>query len=224
MSNKMPEFNSNKQVRLLIVEDDLFFTNLYKSEIEKNASLCLLSSSETGEDAITFLENNSIDILICDLNLPDIRGIEVISKAKALHPQVEVLVITGVGDQTDFYECLNLEVKGFIQKDELRANFGNILNSIKEGYAAISPTIAKALIQKNRQNEQLQIKANNPLTKRELEVLMEMAIGLSVKQIARKFSLSPYTVSGYTKSIYRKLKVRSNTQAISEIKKMGWLN
>jgi DNA-binding NarL/FixJ family response regulator len=220
----MIQINSIKKLSLLIAECDPFFTNLYKSEIEKDISLRLLGISNTGSEAITFLETNLIDVLICDLNLPDMRGIDIIAKAKSLNPQVEILVITEAGGQNEFYECLNFEVKVFIQKNELRENFVNVLHSIKEGYAAISPTIAKAFIQKNWQNERLQTKVKNPLSKRELEVLTEMSTGLSIKQIARKFSLSPYTVSDYTKSIYRKLKVRSNTQAISEIKKMGWLN
>ena len=216
--------NPMEQSRVYIVEDDPFFIDLYQSEISEDASFKLLGSSQTGLTALSFLKFNSIDILICDLNLPDMGGADIISAAKVMQPEMQVLVITGVGDQTDFYKCLSLEVRGFIQKDELKTNFRVVLNSVKEGYAAISPRIAKSLIQKNELNQQLQGGAKNPLSKRELEVLSEMAAGCSVKTIARKFNLSPYTVSDHTKAIYRKLNVKSNTQAIFEVKKMGWLN
>jgi DNA-binding NarL/FixJ family response regulator len=216
--------NPLEQARVYIVEDDPLFINLYQNEIAQDSTLKLLGSSQSGLTGLSFLKFNPIDVLICDLNLPDMKGIDVISAAKVMQPELQVLVITGVGDQSDFYQCLSLEVKGFIQKDEMKSNFRAILHNVSEGYAAISPRIANALIQKNQSNQQLKSHTKNPLSKRELEVLKEIASGLSIKEVARKFSLSPYTVSDHTKSIYRKLNVNSNTQAISEIKRMGWLN
>ncbi|MBU3617848.1 response regulator transcription factor [Polynucleobacter sp. JS-Fieb-80-E5] len=211
------------QTSIFIVEDDLFFTSLYTAEIALDAQFNLRGSSETGTEALDFLKSNPIDLLICDLHLPDMNGAKVISQAKLMQPDLAILVITGIGQEDDFFECLNFDVKGFIQKDELPKNFSNILSSVKQGYATLSPKIAKKLLNKNANNQTQAQDTQNPLTSRETEVLTMLAKGLPIKSVATELNLSPHTVSGYTKIIYSKLQVRSNVQAVMKGQKNRWI-
>lgn len=209
---------------IFIVEDDAFFTELYKAEIEKYPQFNLKGSSESGLTAIEFLRSTAaVDLLICDLHLPDMSGIEVILEGMLARPKLAVLVITGTGQGGDFYECLNLNVKGLIQKDELPKNFGSILDSIGQGYATLSPKIANKLLNKNFDNRTLAKPTQSPLSIRETEVLKLLASGLSIKLVARELGLSLHTVSDHTKSIYGKLQVHSNIQAIIKGQKNQWI-
>jgi two-component system, NarL family, invasion response regulator UvrY len=211
------------QTGIFIVEDDPFFMNLYKAEIERDTQFNLRGSCETGLEALAFLRQNPIDLLLCDLSLPDMRGIEIISQIKLEKPDLAILVITGTGQEDDFFECLNYDVMGFIQKDELPKNFSNILSSVREGYATLSPKIAKKLLNKNSSNQAPDVDTPNPLSSREIDVLTLLAKGLPIKLVARELNLSSHTVSGYTKIIYSKLQVRSNVQAVMKGKKNRWI-
>jgi DNA-binding NarL/FixJ family response regulator len=216
--------NSLTTTNVFIVEDDAFFTELYKSEIAKYPQFNLKGSSDTGSGAVDFLKSaGTVNLLICDLHLPDMNGVEVILEAKRIQPEIAVLVITGTGQGNDFFECLNLDVKGLIQKDELPNNFGSILGSVGQGYATLSPKIAKKLLNKNAINQPLTQIAQNPLTIREREVLKLLASGLSIKLVARELGLSLHTISDHTKSIYNKLQVHSNIQAIIKGQQNRWI-
>jgi len=215
--------NVSHTTSVFIVEDDPFFTNVYKAEIAKDPQFHLKGTSDTGSEAIAFLRSNKIDLLICDLLLPDMSGVKIISEAKVALPDLAVLVITGVGQEDEFYECFNFDVKGFIQKDELPKNLNPILNSVKEGYANLSPKLAKKLLNKSIGNEGAAQNPQNPLSSREKEVLTLIANGLPIKLIAVELNLSLHTISDHTKSIYSKLQVHSNIQAVMKGQKNRWI-
>ena len=216
--------NGTARTQVYIVEDELFFIEIYTKEINRDPLLEIVGIAQNGFDAIEFLKSNHVDLLVCDLMLPDMLGTNVISLAKSFQPLLKVLVITGVGTEDNLLNCLAMDVKGFIQKDELPANLSSLLSDVQQGYASISPHVASEFLSAFKHQAITGDERRNPLTSRELDVLKALSMGYSVKSTAQKLDISPYTVSDHTKSIYLKLEVRSRMQAVAKMQKRGWLN
>ncbi|OIP98673.1 MAG: hypothetical protein AUK35_10615 [Zetaproteobacteria bacterium CG2_30_46_52] len=214
-------------ISVILVEDEKPTRDYFAKVIDAHAGLSLLAKAGDCATAIEALQKDQPQVLVCDLGLPDGQGIDVIHFAKARYPNIEILVVTMMGDEAHVVEALEAGASGYLLKKQAFDDLAESILCLKRGEAALSPEIARFLLK--RFNANLPIKENkackeNPLTDRESEVLILISKGYSYDEIASAFGISTNTVRTHIRNIYRKLSVCSRSEAVFEASQLGLIN
>lgn len=201
-------------LRIAIVEDDLRWrTNLDRLLRETEEFECV-GCYRTGEDAVHGLPKLRPRIVLMDINLPGMSGVECTRQLRRLLPDTQIVMLTVYDDSDRIFQALQMGAIGYLLK---RASADEILQAVLEahrGGAPMSPYIARKVVQSfQRQLPSVQPE-ESVLSKRESEVLGYVARGYSDKEVADALGLTPATIRSYLKTIYSKLHVHSRTQAI----------
>lgn len=200
-------------LKVAIVEDDLRWRTNVEWLIRETDGLEFVGSFGSGEDAVRDLPARRPQIVLMDINLPKMSGVECTRQLRAMLPETQIVMLTVYDDSDRIFQALQMGASGYLLK---RASADEILQAIQDvhrGGAPMSAYIARKVVQ-SFQRETPSTKADEVLSKRESEVLGYVARGYSDKEVADALGLSPSTVRSYLKSIYGKLHVHSRTQAI----------
>ncbi len=213
--------------RTLLLEDEKPAREHFASAIASHPELSLVDAVANCADALVSLRQHRPDILVSDLGLPDGHGVEVIHKAKALYPEIEILVVTMFGDEEHVVEALEAGASGYLLKKQAFEELTDGILCLMRGESAISPEIARFLLRRFRKEAVDSVdqipKPENPLTSRETEVLTLIAKGYTYDEIGDSFSLSTNTVRSHIRNIYRKLSVGSRSEAVFEANQQGFI-
>src|SRR6478735_45954 len=192
---------------------------VYDDHTDRRAALkALLSLTEdfvfAGEaadcsNALEDIEKFYPDVVLMDINMPGVDGIEGLKKIKETHPGVKVLMQTAYDDSEKIFTCIRYGANGYILKNDSPQKLLQAIYEVYEGGAAMNPGIAKKVLDFFKPQ-----KTKNPLSPKESEVLSQLSEGLSYKMIADKMGISYNTVNGHVKNIYQKLHVASLGEAI----------
>ncbi len=193
---------------------------MYDDHADRRAALkALLSLSENfivaGEaadcsNALDDIEKNYPDVVLMDINMPGVDGIEGLKKIKETYPGVKVLMQTAYDDSEKIFTSIRYGASGYILKNDSPQKLLQAIYEVYEGGAAMNPVIAKKVLDFFKPQ-----KIKNPLSPKECDVLLLLAEGLSYKMIADKMGISYNTVNGHVKNIYQKLHVASLGEAIA---------
>ena len=159
------------------------------------------------------MEQLKADILLMDIDMPGINGIEGVRLAKAAKPSVNILMFTVFDDDKKIFEAICAGADGYILKKTIPEKIIEALKDVHNGGAPMTPSIAKKVLQAFPKKTMHDIEA---LTDKELEVLQQLVMGNSYKQIADALSIGIETVRTHIKHIYTKLHVRSMSQAVAK--------
>jgi DNA-binding NarL/FixJ family response regulator len=202
-----------KKYTVCLVEDHLLAADAITSLLQNSEQYHLVSRFNSAEEYIDNLIAIRPDIVIMDINLPSLSGIEAIALTKELLPDVKILVLTMYEDNDDkIFEAFQAGADGYITKKEPLEKLMHSLHSISDGGVPINPVVARKLIShyiKKRNTADLRI-----LSKRETVVFELIIEGLLYKEIADKLSLSIDSVKKHAQNIYSKLDVRTRSEAI----------
>lgn len=222
-------------IRVLIVEDEPEFMRRFSTAVLGDAGLGLVAAVSTGAAGIAMLDLERPDVLLVDLGLPDISGVDVIRHAALRHPQCDVLVITMFGDDDHVVASIEAGASGYLLKDASVERIATSIHELHAGGAPISPGIARRVLARFRlavkpaeavepgSAEAASGTSTSPLTQRETELLRLTAKGLTFENIGELLGISPHTVVAHVKKIYRKLAVHSRGEAVYEASQMGLL-
>lgn len=161
------------------------------------------------------------DLLLVDMQLPDGSGLEIVDAARAL-PGTRILVLTVLADKASVIGAIERGAHGYLLKDAPARQIRSAINTIMDGGSPISALAAARIVEAIRRPDSAQGAARP--TPREVEIVQLMAKGLSSAEIADVATLSVHTVGDHIKSIYRKLGVKSRSEAIYEARSNGWLS
>jgi DNA-binding NarL/FixJ family response regulator len=214
--------------RVLIVEDDPEFLRRFADAVLADPGLQLQGAVSTGAAALALLGVQAPDVLLVDLGLPDIDGVELIRQAVRRCPQCDVLVITMFGDDGHVLPSLEAGATGYLLKDAASARIAASIHEVRAGGSPISPSIARRVLAQFRLSPSPSAGTPapaepSPLSERETEILRLVAKGLSFDSIGEVLAISPHTVVAHVKKIYRKLAVHSRGEAVYEAGQMGLL-
>ncbi len=159
------------------------------------------------------------DLALVDLSLPDGSGIDLIESLNRHSPQTLCVVTSIYDDDLHLMPALRAGAQGYLLKDQSWEQIAELLRGIAEGRPPLSPAIARRLLAHFRPQPQQHMIA--PLTERETEVLSLIAKGMTMAEAARLLNISPNTVAGYIKEIYRKLNVSSRAEAALTARNLG---
>ena len=214
--------------QVLIVEDEPEFLHRFSEAVSASGSLQLLAAVSTGRAAMAVLEAESPDVMLVDLGLPDLDGVQLIRHAARHRPQCEVLVVTMFNDDRHVVESIEAGATGYLLKDASNERIAAAIDEVRAGGSPISPSIARRVLSRFRvaapSGAALSaVNRASPLSERETEILRMVAKGLSFETVGQVLGISPHTVVTHVKRIYRKLAVHSRGEAVYEAGQMGLL-
>jgi DNA-binding NarL/FixJ family response regulator len=215
---------------VLIVEDEPEFMRRFSNAVLADPGLNLVATVSTGRAAKAMLDAERPDVMLADLGLPDMNGVEVIRYAAAHHPECDVLVVTMFGDDQHVLDSIEAGATGYLLKDAVAERIAASIHELRAGGSPISPGIARRVLARFRVAAAPVPSAGadaaaapSPLTERETELLRLTAKGLSFDTIGQLMGISPHTVVAHVKKIYRKLAVHSRGEAVYEAGQLGLL-
>jgi DNA-binding NarL/FixJ family response regulator len=204
-----------KTVRISVVDDDDRVRLALADAVGRFDGCQCVGSYSSGEEALAGIPLNPPDVVLMDINMPGINGIECVSRLKATHPGIEVVMLTVYHDADKVLKSLAAGANGYLlkrtERDELRAAIHQVL----AGGSPMSSEIARKVVQAFRQPVATESETSR-LSIREQEVLALLAKGFLYKEIALQLNIGYETVHNYIRRIYEKLRVRSRSQAVAK--------
>lgn len=213
-------------IRVLLVEDHELVRMGLSIMIDKAEDITLVGEAENGLSGVELAKQLSPDIVLMDIGLPNIDGIEATKRIKDFNPQIKVLIFTSRDAENDVFAAFKSGADGYIMKGASTENIHTAIRSVNEGVAWIDPAIAKLVLSsiqapstnndnKNTSNG-INYKAGKSmygLTEREMEVLALIVNGLTNPQIAEELTITKATAKAHVHSVLQKLSTATRTQA-----------
>ncbi|MCX7722864.1 MAG: response regulator transcription factor [Verrucomicrobiae bacterium] len=205
-------------IRVAIVEDnDQYRGTLAQVFAEAEGFECV-GDYATAEDALQALPRVNPDVVLMDINLPGMNGVECVRRLKQLVPETQVVMLTVHEDTDNIFNALAAGATGYLLKRTTRAELLEAVREVHRGGSPMTPQIARKVVQ-SFQRPAPAPDATAELTPREREVLDYLAQGLLYKEIAHKLGISYETVHTHIRRIYEKLQVRTRTEAVAKVLK-----
>jgi two-component system, NarL family, response regulator LiaR len=218
--------NERKVIRIFLVEDQELFRHGLKSAIQSDSRFEIVGEAGDGETAVLKIEASKPDVVLMDIGLPGIDGIEATRRVQACAPQTKVLMLTSHDHRDEVFAALTAGANGYCIKDTPGERLKSAIIAVNDEAAWLDPRIAKiflsAMTQKNGTTA-TEAEMKSPLSQRETEVLKLMGDGLSNKEIADQLVISVSTVRTHVEHILEKLAVSGRTEAAVKAMRKGWI-
>ena len=199
-------------VNILLADDHKMIREGLKQLLEMYDDIKVVGEAGDGFECLNLADKTHPDVILLDINMPVMNGIEVLQEIKKKSISVKILVLTVHNEVEYLLKAVDIGVDGYIMKDAESAELKNAINCIMQGETYIQPSLVPALnnrlVSRDIDKEKI-----NSLTKRELEVLIEVANGMFNKEIATSLNISERTVKNHISNIFKKIDVSDRTQA-----------
>jgi DNA-binding NarL/FixJ family response regulator len=222
----MPDGPAVRATSVALVEDDRATRERLASSVRAQSSLELVAQYSNGAEALAGLASRAPDVLLVDLGLPDMSGLELIRFAAERYPECDILVISIFGDESNVLAALEAGARGYLLKGSLQHDIAFDIRDIRNGGSPLSPVIARQMLKRLRiprrdAPAKKTGEEETTLTAREGEILNAISRGFSYAETAQMLGVSVGTVHSFLKRVYRKLAVHSKTEAVFEANRLG---
>ena len=209
----------NDKLRILIVDDQtLFLDGLRTLFALKYPSIEIVDAVVSGEDALRIARSRHIDVVLLDMKMPDMDGVETARRLLNLYPRMKIIMLTTFDERNMINDALKAGVAGYILKDVPLDELVNIIQSVHKGNIIVSPPVARKLVSGNIDDNDLdsdsRINLITRLTKTQRTILFHMSLGKTNSAIAEEIHLSEKTIRNYITAMYDVLGVSNRTQAV----------
>lgn len=201
-----------KQIRVVLIEDDETIREGFTFLINATPNYLVVNAYSSVESALPNLAGDKPDVILLDIELPGMKGTDGIPKIKAAVPKAFILMLTVYDNEEAVFVALTKGASGYLTKNSNTEKIIDAIQEVVDGGAPMSMNVAKIVIKSFHKNQ------NSPLTKRETEILEQVANGKSRSKIAKEMFIDLETVKSHIKNIYVKLNVHSREDAIKEAK------
>ena len=201
-------------INLLIADDHTLIREGLRKILSFEPQIHVVGEVADGAQAVEFCSHNAVDIVLLDINMPVMNGIEACRKIKELKPRLGIIALT-IHDQDDYlFELIKYGISGYVLKDVHPHQLIQTILGVARGESFIPPALtARVLAEFSRLTSGDQDKKHQMLTEREIEVLKQVATGQSNKDIAKALYISEKTVKNHLTNIFQKIGVADRTQA-----------
>ncbi len=203
-------YQTNNQIKICLVEDDNIIREGFVLLLNENEGYKVVNAYNNCEDFLKNLQNDKPNVVLMDIELPGMNGIEGIERIKKLYPQIQVIVVTVYENDDLVFKALCAGAGGYLTKNMPPSRLINAIREIMGGGAPMSTNIARLVVASFQRNH------NSPLSGRETEVLELLSKGKSYTNIAEDLFIDKETVRTHIKNIYWKLEVHSKADAIEK--------
>lgn len=214
-------------ISIMLVEDHVGYREVLEQAIGLEPSFELLSQFGTAEIALRSLQNKGSattpDLILLDLNLPGMSGLEAIPWIKDYSPKTEIIVLTQSDKESDVLNAIAQGASGYLLKSATVNQIKEAIQTVMAGGASLDPSVARFILD-SMKSRPVKEKPEKSLSDRELEILTLLAEGYVKKMIANKLEISVTTVAYHVKHIYEKLNVMNAPAAINQAHRMGILS
>lgn len=203
-------------IKVAVVDDHKIVRDGIRAILLGNKKIKFVFDTDSGLDLLDLLKSNPIDVLLLDLSLPDVPGVNLIQPVLRSFPNTKILILTACMNEEIICECVKLGVLGFLNKD---VSAEELIEAIEEVYSGepyfgqkISNIIYKSYTEKVKDSSSLPLKPN--ISEREKEIISLLSEGLSFKEIANRLFISPRTVENHKNNILLKLKLKNSIELL----------
>jgi DNA-binding NarL/FixJ family response regulator len=197
-------------IRVFIYDDSKQRRNSLKALLDLSDNVQFVGEAENCSDALKDMETFYPEVVLMDINMPIVDGIEGLKKIKTTFPSIQVLMQTAFDDSDKIFTSIKNGASGYILKSDSANKILQAIEEVYQGGVVMNPTIAKKVM-----SYFTPTKLANPLSAKENEVLIHLSNGLSYKMVANEMGISYTTVNFHVKSIYTKLHISSLGEAIA---------
>lgn len=211
-------------LKICIAEDNYFLTKAIKEKLSFFDDISVKFHANNGAELIGKLEeNHNIDVILMDIQMPEMDGIKATELVKNKYPQIKVIMLTVVDDDEYIFKAIKAGANGYLLKEINAENLYKSIIEVTEGGAPMTPSIALKTLNLLRNPDLSTSEPENveeiKLTKRETEILIQLSKGLNYNSISDNLIISPSTVRKHIENIYKKLQVHSKMEAVMKAQK-----
>lgn len=201
--------------RIMVVDDHLVVREGLKLIFETEENYEVVGEAENGDRALVLIDQLKPDVILLDLNMPGMSGLEVIKALNTKNNLIPIIILTTFNDEKLILEGLSLGAKGYLLKDTTREELIRTVESAIRGEILLQPMISKSIFSYKSEPNKTNNSFDLQITERELFVLQAIARGCTSKEIAIDMGISERTVKAHLTNIYCKLKVDSRSEAVA---------
>jgi len=203
----------NRPINVMIADDHLMVREGIKQILELDGDIKVIAEAGNGKECIELLDEKNTDILLLDINMPEMNGLKVLQYLKEKKTDVKVLILTIHNEVEYLIRAADIGVEGYILKDSDSSLLKKAIITLMQGETFIQPELRPMLKKRMTERATSLNSYDDNLTKREIEVLKLLAEGLFNKEIAYTLSISEKTVKNHISNIFKKINVSDRTQA-----------
>jgi len=204
----------DRPIRVLLVDDHAVVRKGLRALFEREPGIEVVGEAENGEQAVQAVERLRPDVILMDLEMPGIGGVEATRQISERHPSSKIVVLTSHAAEEDVFPALRAGALGYLLKHSAPDDVVRAIRQAHGGETVLHPAIARMVLQElNRPPQPRQPLTSDPLSGREIEVLRLLARGMSNQEIADALVVGEATVRSHVSAILRKLQLASRTQA-----------
>ena len=209
--------------RVLMIEDDAVFEQMVAQAVARLGQPSLLRCCRSGAEALEVLDDPSarFDLVLADLGLPDMSGIEVIRAARRRFAEIPIMVVSGMSDERTVLAAIRAGARGYVLKDDSEVAIARAIDHVIQGNYPISPALARHLFRLVGAPADAPADEQVRLSAKETETLQHIARGLSYAEAAQAMGVALSTVQSHIRNLYRKLEVHSQMQAVTKARDRG---
>ncbi len=214
------------KIKVLLAEDHVIVREGTRQLVQRETDMEVVGEAGDGQEAVELTSKLRPDVVIMDIAMPRLNGIEATRQIKALYPLTAILILTAYDNDQYIFALLEAGAAGYLLKNARGRELIDAIRAVHAGESVLYPTIARRVIGHlvSPFSSPAEVPAVGSLSDREMEVLKLAAKGISNKDIAEQLSLSPRTVQAHLGNIFNKLGVGSRTEAVLYGLRKGWFN
>ncbi|WP_284335362.1 response regulator transcription factor [Comamonas sp. NoAH] len=205
----------DKPIRVLLVDDDAHVRRVVEHELMADQRVLLVGQSGSLREAKRLMRREAFDVLLADLKLEDGTGFDLLNLQRSLRPAAETIIISVMEGDSQLLQAIEHGAAGYLVKHCWFGSYVQAVLQVANGGASITPHVARRLLERLRGNagESKPVESAQ-LSSREREILRHVASGYTSQEIALQLQITTLTVNSHVRNIYRKLQIKSRTQAV----------
>ena len=208
-------------IRLMLADDHRMLREGLRRSLS-DEGFDVVGEASDGDEAVRLADAVRPDVILMDVTMPDVDGVEATRRIHQQHPEIRVVMLTMHADQSVIAEALRAGASGYLVKDCSTDEIAAAVRMAADDQSSLSPGLAASMLDEVRRlDEPATEEADRVVTKREEEVLQLIADGCSTPEVAERLFISQKTVKNHLASIYQKLDARDRTQAVLQAVRMG---